>query len=139
MGGNKEYRSDRESTNRKTDIPIYRNATFLITKNSHCYLPFTPEFIHSPGILAMGPHVVAVSADQDIGGCEGLIAGKGSLSLSFVCWGFLFTFLSLCSKNSSIILSSVLSFPNERQRSRARRGRFVVGLVLCQPNHVYPC
>jgi hypothetical protein len=41
-------------------------------------------------------------------GCEGTVAGKGGHTLAFVGWVFLFSSLSLCSKNFIVILS--LSF-----------------------------
>ena len=50
-------------------------------------------------------------------GSEARLTGKGCQTLAFVCRASsLFSFLSLCSKNSIVILSSVLSFYNERQR-----------------------
>lgn len=59
-------------------------------------------------------------------GSEARLTGKGCQTLAFVCRASsLFSFLSLCSKNSIVILSSVLSFYNERQRFAAtRRWRF---------------
>jgi hypothetical protein len=57
--------------------------------------------------LSTGYHQRAGRQEKHVCGCEGMVAGKGSYTLAFVSWVFLFS-LSLCSKNFIVIQS--LSF-----------------------------